>query len=201
MGMIYESYNRTIGVNGDALERNNKQKEYLHYINEHIGFVNKAFRLYFLPLLDKNFISTKISDEELKDAIRKCQEHIQYHDNSKYEEDEFEQYRLAYYPTTEEASRGEEFQEYVKQISEEAWAHHYKSNPHHPAYWIDENNVIKDMTLDYIIEMICDWEAMSMKFKQDSINWYKNDADKEKSQMTERTKELVEEILFNITHI
>ena len=56
------------------------------------------------------------------------------------------------------------------------------------------------MSLNYIIEMICDWLAMSMYFKSNFIEWY-NKAKKEKNAMTKNTKDLVDEILFNVLKI
>ena len=47
--------------------------------------------------------------------------------------------------------------------------------------------------------MICDWEAMSMKFDPNNdlgtIAWYINEAEKEKSQMSAVTRKTVENVL------
>ena len=56
------------------------------------------------------------------------------------------------------------------------------------------------MTLRAIIEMICDWEAKSLKFKSNTLEWYTNDAEDEKAAMTDNTKKIVEELLFNVIH-
>ena len=56
------------------------------------------------------------------------------------------------------------------------------------------------MSLNYIIEMICDWFAVSFYFKSNFKKWFDN-AVKEKNSMNDYTKELVNEILFNILKI
>ena len=186
--------------NDESIEKNNKQLEYLDYIKEHVLNVQKAFYLHFLPLLESDHISEKISDETFKDAIKNASTLVIEHDASKYGDEEFDGYREKYYPTAREKS-DPEFEEKAKERSEIAWIHHYSNNPHHPMYWVNkETNEPIDMELSYIIEMICDWEAMSMKYRSDTQEWYKNKAEKEKRAMTNWTKDMVEEILFNVIY-
>ena len=45
----------------------------------------------------------------------------------------------------------------------EAVAHHVKTNRHHPDFHADPN----DMTEVDLIEMVCDWAAMSQEFGED----------------------------------
>ena len=182
-----------------SLEKNNKQKEYIDYINNHILFVQKAFNDYFIPLLDKQQISSLISDEDLKIGIEKAANNILEHDASKYGDDEFDGYREKYYPTAEELAN-EEFQRQVVERFEKAWIHHYKNNWHHPKYWILDDGTKQDMSIDAIIEMICDWLSFNIKSgdPQGVIDWYNNEATHEKDEMTENTKRIVEELLFKI---
>ena len=56
------------------------------------------------------------------------------------------------------------------------------------------------MTLDAIVEMLCDWEAMSLKFNTNTVEWYKNEAIDEKKAFSLNTKAIVEDLLFNILH-
>lgn len=202
MGIIFtESVEELISQN-ESIEKNNKQQEYLNYIKTHVYFVQKAFSLYFLPLLDKELISNKISDEELKDAIKRVSITIVDHDASKYSDDEFDGYREKYYPTANELADSN-FQKHVEERAEQAWVSHYKHNWHHPKYWIDEDTgEIKDMNLDSIIEMICDWSSFSLKEDNplEVLEWYKNKAEHEKASMSDRTREIVEELLFNVIH-
>ena len=56
------------------------------------------------------------------------------------------------------------------------------------------------MSLDAIIEMICDWEAMSDKFNTNTLQWYEKDAKDEKACFSPKTKIIVEDILYNLIH-
>jgi hypothetical protein len=68
-------------------------------------------------------------------------------------------------------------------------------------HWVDpETKIPRDMSLRAILEMICDWEAMGLKFKSDTLNWYENDAKDEKAAMSTNTKQIVEELLYNVIH-
>ena len=171
-----------------------KEKENKEYIDDHILHVNIAFNDYFLILLENQV--TNSDDQfmyEFKNAIYDCAELISVHDLSKYSNEEFDAYRLNFYPTTEEKN-SPDYSDRIKEIFDPAWVHHYTNNPHHPQYWLDDNKNPIDMELKYIIEMICDWIAMSNKFGGTVIDWYNNSAGDEKSYMTENTKRIVEKI-------
>lgn len=187
--------------NNDAAERCKKEQEYLEYIKEHIKFVRKAFALYFAPLFFESGISTKISDKELKTAIQDLAKIIDTHDASKFGDAEFDGYRAKYYPTRRELDGDDAYKGAVDQRYEDCWKHHYETNDHHPKHWVNlENGVPRDMSLRAIIEMICDWEAMSLKFGSDTLKWYENDATDEKACMSTNTKDIVEELLYNVIH-
>ena len=51
---------------------------------------------------------------------------------------------------------------------------HWTSNPHHPEYWGN----INDMPPIYMAEMVCDCYARSAEFGTDLRGWLKNDATK-----------------------
>ncbi|MGL5715198.1 MAG: DUF5662 family protein [Paraclostridium sp.] len=48
-----------------------------------------------------------------------------------------------------------------------AWELHYKRNKHHWNHWIG-----KDIPYKYIMQMICDWEAMALKFGDTAQEYY-----------------------------
>lgn len=176
-----------------------KKKEYMEYLNQHIRNVNFAFQEYFIPLLNKEINATKFSVEDLYHAIRNVSSQIGEHDASKYEDTEFNGYRMNFHPTNTEKGMGDEFQEYVNQEFQKSWEHHYSNNPHHPLFWVDKDSgEISDMSMPAIVEMICDWISMSKYFHSSTREWYTNDAEKEKSQMTGNTKDIVEELLFHV---
>ena len=200
MGVVFTESVEELITQDISIEKNKKQEEYLNYIKTHVLFVQKAFLLYFIPLLERDLISKNLSDEELKDAIKKVSVTIQEHDSSKYSDDEFDGYREKYYPTASEKA-DPEFQKHVEERFEMAWESHYRHNWHHPKYWIDEETgEIKDMNLEAIIEMICDWCSFSLKENNPTevLNWYKEKANAEKSSITDTTRQIVEEFLFNI---
>ena len=100
-----------------------------------------------------------------------------------------------------------------KQKFEEAWKKHYSRNKHHWNYWLESNsnnhifsvislfNVIeqggkkeaKNMPHKYIMQMICDWEAMSLKFGDSAQEYYLKNYDKIK--LHRKTRALLEEEL------
>lgn len=187
--------------NGSSIERNKKEQEYLDYIKEHISLVKKAYDMYMVPLLDMTVITPKIADDALKSAIIKVGETIDTHDASKFSDSEFDGYRAKWYPTQVELQAGDEYNKKVDERYDEAWKHHYQTNAHHPAYWYDfENEVARDATLEAIVEMICDWEAMSLKFNTNTLEWYENKAIDEKKCFSANTKAIVDELMYNVLH-
>lgn len=115
-------------------------------------------------------------------------EMIEEHDNSKFSEEEFEPYAQKWF------GDGKKTLEY-----EEAWKHHWMNNEHHPEFWLGE-----DMPYIYILEMICDWGSFSVDSgnHQELIDFYYNKAknDDEKN-LSDNTKEIIEEILGQIENI
>lgn len=204
MGVIINENSLITQIEDDSAERLQKEQEYLDYINDHISNVNKAFELYMIPILNMNNISSLISDEDIKNAIIKLQPLIPTHDASKFSDSEFDGYRCKYYPTkAEEAKMKEdkEFEEIVSDRYDKCWEHHYTVNAHHPKHWADpETGIAKDMDLDAIIELLCDWEAMSLKFGTSTLKWYENDAKDEKAALSPKTKQIIEDLLYNVLH-
>lgn len=204
MGNIINENSLITQIEDDSAARLEKEQEYLDYINDHISNVNKAFEIYMVPILDMNNISTLVSDEEIKNAIKNLQPLIPTHDASKFSDAEFDGYRMRWYPTKTEEAKQKEDQELENSIRErydKCWEHHYTVNAHHPKHWVDiETGISKDMSLDAIIEMLCDWEGMSLKFGTSTLKWYENDAKDEKAALSPKTKQIVEDLLYNVLH-
>lgn len=97
---------------------------------------------------------------------------IECHDGSKLGMNEFEGYRQWFYPAVQEMK--------IKADFDLAWNHHQKHNPHHWQYWImwqpDESKVLP-MPFCYIIEMLCDWGGMSVKFGDSPTQFYDKNKD------------------------
>lgn len=55
---------------------------------------------------------------------------------------------------------------------EKAWQHHYLNNKHHWNYWLSEDDMALPMPDKYMLEMICDWEAMALKFGDSAQEFY-----------------------------
>lgn len=192
----------------DANELLKKKEEYTRYIADHINNVRKAFQELFISRKD-TLLTDSISNQEFVEAIENLTSTgaIWSHDYSKFGDEEFEPYRLKFYPTKDEEKMMED-QSYAAELQEKfdnAWMYHFCHNSHHPKHWkiisgvYDANNEPNDMTLEAIIHMICDWQAMSYHYKSDMMKWYDTQADEEKKDMSENTRKLVEEILELVT--
>lgn len=149
--------------------------KYKNYILEHKANVKKFadWLKENLPLLFENI------DIELFDEL------IEEHDDSKFGEEEFEPYAQKWF------NDGEESFEY-----KEAWRHHWMSNEHHPEHWLGE-----DMPYIYILEMLCDWGSFSIKsgnMKELSDFYYNKARDDEEKNLSEATKEIIEDIISQI---
>jgi hypothetical protein len=79
------------------------------------------------------------------------------HDNSKFSPEEFEAYEAAFPELQHYAYGTEEFKAALSKIKP-AIQHHYASNDHHPEHF---ESGIEAMTLVQLIEMLCDWLAVS----------------------------------------
>ena len=154
------------------------QEEYKNYIEEHKARV-KQYAEWLkenLPELFENI------DLELFNEM------INEHDDSKYEEPEFEAYAQKFYGNKEDSF---EF--------EEAWKHHWTHNEHHPEFWLGE-----DMPYIYILEMLCDWGSFSIASgdMKELSNYYFTEAkDDEEKNLSENTKNIIEEILEKINSV
>lgn len=182
----------------EVLNENNvavieKKKENMNYIVEHIQNVQIAFERLFLNNID--YICEQWeAPEVMRDAINEVAAVVKHHDESKFSDEEFEGYRLRFYPTKEEESTLSD--DYRNQRYQDAWKHHYTNNDHHPLYWCDEKKrPVRNMSLIAIVHMLSDWEGMSIKFGGSTYDWYYKEAGDEQAAMTDQTKLKVEKLL------
>ena len=154
------------------------QEEYRKYIEEHKERVSKM-----AEWLKENL------PEIFEDVdLEAFDEVIKEHDDSKYDEEEFEPYAQRFY------NNGEESFEFA-----EAWKHHWTNNEHHPEFWLGE-----DMPKIYILEMLSDWGSFSIDKGdlRELINYYYSQArDDEEKNLSDNTKIIIEEILSKIDSI
>jgi len=148
-------------------DKEEQRNRYSEYINEHIKNVEFCYFEY-VKCFKEIFPSVYAYDVKHTSLIN----NIRYHDLSKYSEYEFEAYANKFYPIL----GIEEDKEKIKSKFNYAWLHHVHSNPHHPMYWVlvEENKeiVILDMPDIYIIEMLCDWMAMSKHFNSSTFEYW-----------------------------
>ena len=110
---------------------------------------------------------------------------ISEHDDSKFGEEEFEPYAKHFYDDDD-----------YSLDYDEAWEHHWMNNEHHPEHWLGQ-----DMPLIYILEMLCDWGSFSIDkndFTELSKYYYGQAKDDDEKNLSDNTKEIIEEILEKI---
>lgn len=165
------------------LEYNYRKQEYDQYLSEHINNVKRSWEEILYPQL--------LTDSDLTVSdFTKISRTIDEHDISKYDNEEYTAYCNYFYPT-EDCSKDED--EFNK-----AWLHHQKSNPHHWQYHVvikDSGKLVPiDMSLEYIMEMLCDWHSFSAKDpKSTAYDWYSKN--KSKMILSKNTKEIIEKYI------
>lgn len=160
-----------------------KENEYRKYISDHQQNVKKAWHEVWNKC--QNIIIMKHHTELSVDRIKeKYKDQIDRHDQSKYSKEEFDAYRRYYFSINDEEKEG------AKQDYESSLQHHYDYNPHHWNYWLHD---VDAMPYEYVVEMVCDWQAMGYKFKNTAHEYYiKN---KDNIVLGSKQKEWLEELL------
>ncbi len=160
-----------------------QRKEYRAYVEEHINNVMRAFttlRSKLIELMDLGWFEAN----QLESAVIK-------HDQSKYSPEEFEPYRKNFNPINDAEKKAN------KEAFDKAWIHHYTNNPHHWNYWvIPGTKTAKPMSRVALAELICDWHAMSIKFKGTPLTFYEKN--KDGIILHPETKELLEKLLHEL---
>ena len=162
------------------------QEEYKKYIIDHKARVKQ-----FADWLKENV--PEVFDE-LPD-IEVFYDIIEEHDDSKFGEEEFEPYAQKFYGPQDINGKPLKFVPGY----EEAWKHHWTHNEHHPEFWLGE-----DMPYIYILEMLCDWGSFSIDkgdLTELSKYYYENAKDDEEKNLSDNTKEIIEEILSKINSV
>lgn len=163
-----------------------REKEYKEYVDEHVSNVKTAWELMKSSTDTMNYINS--IDDSVFIIVDNL---ISAHDMSKYGIDEWEPYRKNFYPIDED-----EKEENISDF-EKAWEHHYMNNLHHWDYWARTNSIDR-MPFEFVIEMCCDWIAMSIKFGGTAYSWYKKQKD---IVLGKKQKEWVENILKKFYNI
>ena len=146
------------------IEKINKFREYLDYIEEHYNNVQKAWKIINDKCQNKGF--RFIYDDFVWHTI---DSEVKAHDLSKLSSEEFTQYRQFFFPC--------EGEDKDKALFKKAWEHHKANNEHHWQTWTErhEKNPYADA---FLIMNIVDWVAMGIKFNDTAKDYYeKNKAD------------------------
>lgn len=172
---VFQTYNF---LNKLTESKTDYVKDYEKYIIEHKERVGQ-----FADWLKENLpeLFNTIDPEVFDDLINE-------HDESKFSEAEFMPYAEKWF------NNGGKTLEY-----EEAWKHHWTHNEHHPEFWLGE-----DMPLIYILEMLCDWGSFSIasgNLRELSNFYYDKAKDDEEKNLSENTKNIIEEILDKINSV
>ena len=139
-----------------------KKQEYDAYIKDHIDNVKLIWKY-----------AANVSELHIDDETFVSIDHlISEHDKSKFNPNEYDDYRRYFYPTEWEKKYIDKV--ILKNNFDLAWNHHQKVNKHHWQYWIlmDAEFKILNIPYIYLIEMLCDWAAMSLRFKDAPSEFY-----------------------------
>lgn len=158
------------------IEKIQKTREYLNYLEEHYNNVQKAWKLLYEQcgdLFSDDWIYASINSE------------VMAHDESKLSANEFVQYVNWFhspygskYDIWDDGGRGEDIHLQMKKEFESAWEHHKKHNPHHWQNWTTRNFGRPNEQWMHFIHNLIDWIAMGFKFGDTAIDYYeKNKAD------------------------
>ena len=74
-----------------------------------------------------------------------------------------------------------------------AWQHHKGHNPHHWEYYLETPEQAAEIPKLNVAEMLLDWIAMSMKFKNSPITWYNQN--KDRMILHKKTRDNIERVL------
>lgn len=157
--------------------------KYTNYIFEHIENVQEAYTK-AKPAFEEIFIDVFANGI----SLNKLEENICNHDKSKFDDEEFLAYAIKFFPNPKSK---------IIYDFDAAWLHHIHNNPHHPAHWVlltDNDIKILNMPNIYIIEMLCDWMAMSKYYNSTTLEYWKSES-AHKLPMSEYTKFKVEEFM------
>lgn len=161
------------------------ENTYKEYINNHRQNVHKAWSVIKANSDCMNIIAKNLHTS-IDSTIRLIDMLVDAHDLSKYDSEEFDSYRKNFYPVSPEEKEAN------KEAFEVAWKHHYYNNLHHWNWWYETGNM-DNMKMPYVVEMICDWEAMGYQFGNNSKQFYEQN--KHKIFLGEKQRLLAEELM------
>lgn len=151
-------------------EQRKNEKKYKKYVDEHRSNVKKAWENIKRNARIMDYSKQQVGNIEFFKMQMDTQ--IAAHDMSKYDIDEWEPYRKNFFPINDQEKEDN------KSDFDKAWIHHYTHNLHHPDWW-NINKKKDKMSYAFVMEMCCDWIAMSTKFGGDAYHWYLDNKENE----------------------
>ena len=164
--------------------------KYTEYISKHIGSVRESYEKAINAFKD---IFPEIYTNEGHSQLNQLEINIFNHDSSKFSEYEFWPYAMKFFPINSVNPKSKEVEDNFNM----AWLHHVHNNPHHPAHWAlaDDGDIkIFDMPDIYIIEMLCDWMAMSKYHNSTTLKYWESSS-AQSLPMSDYTKSKVNEFM------
>lgn len=172
-------------------EQRKQEKAYKKYVDEHRANVKKAWE----NIKNNKKIMDYVKQETGSIEFFRMQldSQVQCHDMSKYDLEEWEAYRINHFPVDDQEIEDN------KADYDKAWIHHYTVNLHHPDWW-SINKKQDSMPFAFVVEMCCDWIAMSMKFGGDAYHWYlENKKEKDLGVKQDEWTRTILKMYYNIT--
>lgn len=148
------------------------RKRYREYINNHIKAVQESYNVAEKAFKD---IFPELYTNNGRAALNQLLINLEIHDKSKFDDNEFHYYAARFFPVKNTNPESEN----NKKNFQIGWLHHVHNNAHHPAHWalVDNGDVIiLDMPDIYIIEMLCDWMAMSKYYNSTTLEYWKSES-------------------------
>lgn len=127
---------------------------------------------------------------------------IEHHDIVKFSAYEWPGYVwLSWYYKEKDEGRTPEPPEGYKQLTRDAWEHHAKSCSHHPEFWAttwapDQKEALEVsyMPAPCVVEMVCDWHAMSQELGGSTREWFESQ-NKKRWLFTPDTERLIQRVI------
>lgn len=148
----------------EFLEKIQKTREYLDYLERHYNNVQRAWAIVKIALQDQPVIFDDFRYFSVQDELKE-------HDLSKLSCAEFMQYRRKFFPTNQEKHK-ELADKTIDEDFAAAWENHKAANDHHWENWTTTQSGHPYYREWACTQMICDWVAMSLEFKEISPRAY-----------------------------
>jgi hypothetical protein len=100
------------------------------------------------------------------ELIKQLDKRASVHDASKFAEPELSVFAENTPKLAKVEYGGEAYKEVMKEV-QVAIDHHYAKNTHHPEHW---TKGVEDMDLLDLVEMLCDWNAATLRNKNGNIH-------------------------------